>query len=132
MMTPRGLQAGLTLVEVVIALLILVVGVLAVAGLQASGLNATRTAQAMQRLNTTARSEVDVWRSAAMTNEAPLTRSCATTGTGCVVEIRPCVVTGARDLDCGVASAAVQAAHAVTVTVTDDEREVVLRTVVMR
>lgn len=60
---PLG-KSGLTILEVVIALLVLVVGVLAVAGLQASGLQASRTARALQNMNADARSELEVWRGA--------------------------------------------------------------------
>ncbi len=123
-------SSGLTLVEVVIALLVLAIGVLGAVGLQASGLTATRTSQEMQRLNAAARSELDVLRGAPMPYTSFQTRSCPTLAEGCTVEIRPCAVVGS-DLDCGRGSVAEPAAHAITLVVSEGERSVTLNTVVV-
>jgi Tfp pilus assembly protein PilV len=127
---PLG-KSGLTILEVVIALLVLVVGVLAVAGLQASGLQASRTARALQNMNADARSELEVWRGAYLPYLTPTSRSCTTTAAGCTVEIRPCVVAG-QDLECDRPSVTAAAAHAVTVTVEEEGRVIALTTVVLR
>lgn len=124
-------QAGLTIVEVVIALLILTVGVLAVAGLQSSGLRATRTAQVLQQLNAGARSEIDVWRGAPLPYLTPQTRSCSAAEGDCSVEIQSCVVSGSG-LSCDLTSVAEAHAHAITVSLTRDTKNVTLRTVVLR
>lgn len=123
--------SGLTLLEVVIAVAILAVGALGAAGLQATGLRATRGAQDIQRLNTVARSQVDVWRGVTFTNTTPSSSDCSTTDIACIVEVRPCALTGAS-LACDLASVAEPVAHAISVTVNSAERQVALATVVVR
>jgi len=124
--------AGLTLVEVMIAVLVLGVGVIGAAGLQATALNATRTAEATQRLAATARSELDVVRGMAFTTSEPTTTHCVTSATGCTVHVLPCLVAIDGSLDCTLGLVAAPAAHAVTVTVRANDAELRLRTVVLR
>lgn len=128
---PWGSSAGLTLLEVVIAVAILAVGALGAAALQASGLRATRAAQDVQRLNTVARSQIDVWRGASLTATTLASIDCSTSDIACVVEIRPCALAGAS-LACDLGTVALPVAHAVNVTVSSSERRVALDTVVMR
>ena len=99
--------------------------------LQASGLQASRTARALQNKNADARSELEVWRGAYLPYLTPTSRSCTTTAAGCTVEIRPCVVAG-QDLKCDRPSVTAAAAHAVTVTVEEEGRVIALTTVVLR
>lgn len=124
-------HAGLTLLEVVIAVAILAIGALAAAGLQASGLRATRAAQDMQRLNTVARSQVDVWRGANLTGTVPSASDCSTSDIACIVEIRPCALSGSL-LACDLTSVAQPVAHAISVEVSSAERQLTLTTVVLR
>lgn len=126
----RG-ERGLTLLEVVIALLILAVAVLAVAGLQASSLRATRTSQVVQELNGAARAELEAWRAAKILYTAPSTSACAVeAGLDCQVEVRPCAIAG-NVLDCGAGSVPEPDAHAITVTVSRDDSDVTLSTIVL-
>ena len=119
---------GLTLVEILIAILILAVGVIGAMLMQTTGLRATRTSQVMQDLNADARSQLDLMR-LRLANEVwatPMTGGCDIAGTSaCSIEIRPCVV-AAGELDCNVASATDPAAHAVTVRVSRQDQELEL------
>ena len=125
-------RAGLTLVEVLIAVLILGVGVLGAAALQANGLRATQTAQVMQDLDAEARSAVNALRVryASEVVTVPGFHDC---GPGylneCNFEVRPCVMSGGQ-LDCTVSSAAEPDAQAIVVTVARLDRELSLSTVV--
>lgn len=125
-------STGLTLVEVMIAVLVLGVGVLAAAGLQTSALQATRSAQATQQLASIARSELDVARGTRYGQTEPETNACTTRPTGCHVDVAPCTVSGGGSLDCTLALVATPDAHLVTVTVAADTRSVRVQTVVLR
>jgi len=129
---PSGRTAGLTLIEVMIAVLVLGVGVIGAAGLQATALNATRTAEATQRLAATARSELDVVRGMAFTTTEATTTNCVTSATGCTLAVLPCFVASGGTLDCTLAMVSEPAAHAVVVHVVENDRELRLRTVVLR
>ncbi len=125
---------GLTLVEILIAIVILAVGVIGAMLMQTTGLRATRTSQVMQDLNADARSQLDLMRLRLSSESwnSPTTSGCDIRGTSnCSVEIRPCLVAGGQ-LDCRVASASEPAAHAVRVTVSQLENEVVLDTIILR
>lgn len=110
-------QLGLTLIEVMIAVVILAVGVIAAAGMQTSGLQATRVAKAVQELNSAATTELDVWRGSYLSSTTPEKRVCLTVGDDCHVEVLPCVLS-ASSLDCTRASVTSPVAHVVTVHVT--------------
>jgi prepilin-type N-terminal cleavage/methylation domain-containing protein len=124
-------DVGLTLLEVVIAVAILAVGALGAAALQATGLEATRAAQDMQRLNSVARSTVDVWRGADLTATSLSSFDCSTDDVTCLVEIRPCALAGAT-LACDIGTVTQPVAHAISVLASSSERQVALDTVVMR
>ncbi len=124
---------GLTLVEVLIAILILAVGVLGAMLMQTTGLRATRTSQVVQSLNSDARSQIDLMRLRLATEvwTQPMTGGCDITGSStCSVEIRPCIVTGGQ-LDCNGSSVSQPAAHAVTVNVSQQEHSLELSTIVL-
>lgn len=142
-MTKTRGSSGLTLIEVVIAILILAVGVLALAALQTSSLAATGTARDLQELNADARSEMDVWR-ARLSDPGALyptivDGACATRAE-CQVQISPCVLVNgpqgsAASLDCTLSTVPDPAAHAVKVVVRnarDESRAVTLNSIVMR
>lgn len=122
--------SGLTLVEVLVALLVLAVGAFAVVGLQATGLRTTGVAKDLQELNATAQSELDVWKAAALLSPDPLNRTCTMFATNCTVAIVPCEVSGG-DLACSSVTIANFDAHLVEVTVARDDRQLTLRTVVV-
>lgn len=125
---------GLTLVEILIAILILAVGVIGAMLMQTTGLRATRTAQVMQDLNADARSQLDLMRLRLASEiwTSPTSTGCDIRGTStCSVEIRPCLV-AAGTLDCQVASTSDPAAHAVRVMVSQSENELVLDSIVLR
>ena len=126
----RG-SAGMTLIEVVIAVAILAVGVLAAAGMQASSLRANRAAQDIQRVNALARSQLDAWRGSVFSQTAPTTVDCGNGELSCQIQVRPCTLAGA-ELVCTLGSVAAPVAHALTVTAASGERDVTFSTVVMR
>jgi len=128
--TAPHLRIGLTLLEVLVATLLLGVGVLAVARLQVTGLHASRTARILQQLNTAAVAEMDAWRGSKITTAETERVSCATHTGGCSVEIRPCSMSG-PDLVCGEGPVSEVDAYAITVTVEADGRSVELRSVVL-
>lgn len=124
-------QAGLTVIEVVIALSILAVGVLAAAGLQASALRASRTAQSLQNINSVAQSQLNTWRGLQLVQTSPSTSDCAVEGLECLVTVRPCAVSGSG-LVCDLGSVPQPVAHAVSVTVSSPDRSLTLNTVVAK
>lgn len=124
-------KVGLTLVEVLVALVVLAVGFLAVVGLQATGLRSTRTAQELQTINSTARSELDVWKASTMISPSPISRTCTMFPTDCTVTILPCQVMSGN-LVCSNQPVTEFAAHLVTVKVNQGERQIALNTVVLK
>ena len=132
MTAPRHPRAGLTLIEVMIALLILTVGVLAAAGMQATALGATRTAEVVQTLNAAARRELETARGRTIDATLPTALACGSGAAGCGLEVRPCLIDSAGALDFPLSLVADPVAHAITVTATNGARSVALRTVVMR
>jgi prepilin-type N-terminal cleavage/methylation domain-containing protein len=88
--------SGLTLIEVLIALAVLAIGVIAASSLQASGLRHTVTARTIQEVTNTARTEMELQRQLVRTNNGELTnQTCATTalptGVTCtLVRVTPC------------------------------------------
>ncbi len=116
MRSSKDRQLGLTLVEVMIAVVILTVGVLAAAGMQTSGLQATRVAKAVQELNSAASTEMDVWRGSYLSSTTPETRVCLTTDSSCEVEVLPCALS-AGTMDCTRKSVPAPVAHIVTVRI---------------
>lgn len=124
-------QAGLTLIEVMVSLVVLTIGVIGAMAIQGTSLRASSVAKEIQELNAAARSELDVWRARLESSvyDGPQSGSCMAGADGCTVEISPCVVTGIT-LRCDQGTVASPAAQAVTVSVTRGERTVTLNSVV--
>lgn len=116
MMTSRH---GLTLVEVMIALFILAVGVLAAFGMQANSLRGTRAAELSQTLANMGESELQLQRQFERHVTSPVTgESCrsiiGSAGFSCEVDVYPCsLVSGA--LTCSKTSVTDAVARQVTV-----------------
>lgn len=125
---------GLTLVEILVAILILAVGVLGAMYMQTTGLQATRTSQVIQALNADARSQLDLMRLrlARETWTAQTTGGCNISGASeCSVTIQPCTVSSGQ-LDCSLATVSDPAAYHVTVTVRAEGDQLELDSVVLR
>lgn len=121
-------SAGLSLVEVTVALFIFAVGVIAAASLQVSALRASSTARTVQEVTNAARTEMELQRQAPKSG----CQAAVPEGYSCTAEVSPCRVQGGA-LVCGAATSAELAAHQVTVTVTGpQDRAITLRTVVRR
>jgi type IV pilus modification protein PilV len=90
-MTGSYARSGLTLLEVVIAIVVIAIGVLAALGLQSTALRATGTARASQEVSKLAEAELAIRREMTL---APVTdQTCRTnvpTGYGCFVTVRGC------------------------------------------
>lgn len=85
--------SGLTLIEVLLAIAILAVGVLAAAGLQTTALGTNRRVRALQEVTDAANSEIQLQRSM----WPPQDGACQATGTvndrlECVVEVVSCPI----------------------------------------
>src|SRR6056297_572575 len=101
-----GRQAGLTLIEVLIALVVLAIGIFALVQLQALSLRSTADAQAMNRTTRLVRNELEFQRQTAL---APGATTCSSTIPDdfeqCAVEIEQCALdfdaSGGSDLVCG-------------------------------
>lgn len=92
-------QRGLTLVEVMIALFILAVAVLAAFGLQANSLRGTRAAELSQALANMAESELQLQQQFRRHVTSPVTgESCRSNfsevGFSCQVDVYPCSLVG--------------------------------------
>lgn len=125
--------AGLTLVEILVAITILAVGVIGAMTMQSTGLQATRTSEVSQRLNAAARAEIAVMRLRLGSEHwtASGTTGCTTSGAGdCSVAVSLCRADGAT-LDCSSTSSEPDA-WAVRVTVREDGHEVKLDDIVLR
>ncbi len=124
------MNRGLTLVEILVAVMILGVGVLAAAAMQANGLRATQTAQVMQELDAEARSAMAEARTTFRQRHdtTPNTSDC---GPGCQLEARPCVLS-AGVMNCTVSSTPDPVAYALLVRVTRGDNAVELSSVVER
>ncbi len=123
--------SGLTLVEVLIALSLLSIGILAIAHMQLTGFTATRASTDIQQLTNAARSELELWRpvlpSAAYSE--PTQDYCRTIWEPCSVEIRPCVIIN-EVLDCNQEPVIQPVAHAITVTIGTNDRSTNLHSIV--
>jgi prepilin-type N-terminal cleavage/methylation domain-containing protein len=123
-------QSGMTLVEVLLALLLFGVGALAIAGLQVTGLRASQTARAVQQLNAIATTELDAWRGTRITFTEAHTGSCATRAAGCTVRILPCT-TSIDELACSSRPAGPITAYAVTVRAEVEGRDLEIQSVML-
>jgi prepilin-type N-terminal cleavage/methylation domain-containing protein len=116
-MTRSRARSGLTLLEVVIAVAVLAVGVLAALGLQGTALNATGRARASQEVSKLAQAELAIRREmtlAPVTNQA--CRTIVPTGYGCTVTVSACSLASSTFSCTG--TIATPVAHFVTVNVT--------------
>jgi Tfp pilus assembly protein PilV len=127
-------RAGISIVEILIAVVMLAVGALAALGLQTSSLRASGTAESLQTLTRVAESELQFRRGidrggAALANAAQC-RVLVPDGTTCTVVVEPCALVSGAATCTGIA-AADATAHEVTVTTVGAQgREVVLTTLV--
>ena len=113
-MTQRR-HAGLTLVEVLIAIAVLAIGILAAVGLQTTSLQASSRARIVQEMTKVAESELAIRRSIVSTTADVACITPVGTGFGCAVVVTPCALGGGGAFTCPSAS---PSAHRITVTVT--------------
>jgi type IV pilus assembly protein PilV len=131
----RHQRDGLTIIEVIVALLILTLGVLGAFALQASALQGTRAAITSQGLATAARTEILLQSQFRRTIATPIVgESCRTPGQSslytCSIAVYPCTGS-ATTVTCTNSNVTGLVAHQVRVTVTAaDGRSVNLSTVV--
>lgn len=113
-------RSGLTLVELMVALFILVVGILAAVGLQGTALRGTRSAVIAQELNNYAESELQIQREITRhSNTFVANQSCQIVvpqGFECFVDVRPCEL-HVSELVCGNSTVEHPAARQITVRV---------------
>jgi|SRR5690606_15157554 len=117
----RSPTDGLTLVELLIALIVLAVGVLGAFAMQANGLRGTRTAAVMQTLSNMAESELQLQREFERHVTSPVTgESCrsefSVDGFTCEVHVYPCAFASGQ-LTCTDTSVGVAVARQITVRV---------------
>jgi prepilin-type N-terminal cleavage/methylation domain-containing protein len=135
--------SGLTLIEVLVALVVLAVGVLAAATMQATSLRASNNARAIQEVTKLAEGEIAFRRQANLTTSPGNLATCQsvsslpTTDHTCQVAVRPCQLSSttppAMSCPVGGVATADQVADQVTVTVTGQRDETItLRTVKAR
>lgn len=136
--TQSAPTAGLTLVEVLVALVVLAVGVFAMVGLQGTSLTANRTARLVQELNAAARSELDVWKASAPPGADIQTRSCTLHAHGsinvdeCTVRFKYCQADGVgRSLSCTAHKPARTDAYLVEVDVSKNGRNLTVSNVMV-
>ncbi len=129
-------SAGLTLIEVMIAMAVLSIGVLAAASLQTTSLSASSKARIIQEVTNTARTEMERQRQFVRTGTgpAPASPSClstAPTGYTCTVTVVPCRIVS-NALSCGPGNGTVLADQVTVRVVGPQASSVELRTVVAR
>lgn len=125
---------GMTLLEVLIAIVVLAVGVLAAAAMQTTALRASGDAKAIQDVTEFAEREIELRRQLDLSTTAGKSATCTSvtplpTGYTCAVEVRACQLSGSS-LNCtGTGTDADQ----ITVTVSGlREKTITLRTVKAR
>lgn len=112
-------DAGLTLIEVLIAIVILAVGVLAAAAMQTTALRASSDARAIQDVTEFAKREIELRRQFDLSSTAGKSKAedCPDpTGYTCTVEVRACQLSGTALSCAGGTSNLVADQIAVTVT----------------
>ncbi len=90
-------SAGLTLLEVIVALVVLVVGVLLAATMQTSALRASSEAAATQGVTKFAEAEIELRRQLDLSTAASKAATCitsVTSGYTCQVQVRACQLSG--------------------------------------
>jgi prepilin-type N-terminal cleavage/methylation domain-containing protein len=128
-------SAGLTLLEVLVAIVVLAVGVLMAAAMQTSALRASNDARAIQGVTKIAEAEIELRRQIDLTTTAGKATTCKTavqTGYTCQVEVRPCQLSGTALSCTGVSSASADADQAVVTVTGPRSKTVTLRTVKAR
>lgn len=90
-------SAGLTLLEVIVALVVLAIGVLLAATMQTSALRASSDATAVQNVTKLAEAEIELRRQVDLTAPAGKAATCITSvtqGYTCQVQVRACQLSG--------------------------------------
>ncbi len=108
---------GLSLIEVLVAILLLAIGVIAAAGLQGTALNASNKASRIQTVTKAAESELDYHRQIDL--EGVESEPCTTGAENCLVTVTPCDVivnASSASFDCSATITDVKA-YRVTVAV---------------
>lgn len=128
-------SSGLTLIEVLIAIVVLAVGVLAAASMQTSALSASSRARIAQEVTNTARTEMERQRQVVRSGISPASLECLPTSPSCTVTVAPCrIVTssGTPALSCTTGTGPVVADQVIVRVVGPQSSTVELRTVVAR
>jgi prepilin-type N-terminal cleavage/methylation domain-containing protein len=123
---------GLTLLEVLVAIVVLAVGVLMAAAMQTSALRASSDASAIQGVTKIAEAEIELRRQIDLTTTAGKATTCKTavqTGYTCQVEVRPCQLSGTA-LNCTGVGGSSADADQVVVTVTGSRSKTLALTTV--
>jgi type IV pilus modification protein PilV len=121
-MKNKSSQLGLSLVEVLVAILLLAIGVIAAAGLQGTALSASNKASRIQTVTKVAESELDYRRQVDFTMidlTETTTEVCGTGAEHCTVTIKACdvvVAANSASFDCSDSITDVKA-YKVTVSV---------------
>ena len=117
---------GMTLIEVMVAIVIIAVGILAAASLQTTSLRASSNARLSIQLTELAQNELDVKRKTVYTDEESIHPDCSTTMPGsysCKVTVAPCTSTSLGTLNCANSLiTTTPAGHYATVTVRDPQQ----------
>ncbi|MDZ7800519.1 MAG: prepilin-type N-terminal cleavage/methylation domain-containing protein [Trueperaceae bacterium] len=134
----KSRRAGLTLLEVIIAVAILAIGILAAAGLQTTALRTTRNVSLIQALTERANEELAFQRSVFDRDLEPTAGACSSPVSDsdpyrdeivCTVEVFDCVVTAGSSAACDDSGAGNAFLVRVTTTSPLGPREVVLQRV---
>lgn len=130
-------SAGLTLLELLVAIVVLAIGVLAAASMQTSALSASNRSRIAQEVTNTARTEAERQRQfvrfgTAPAPPSPVCLSSVPSGYTCTVTVAPCrIVSGA--LTCMTTATGPVVADQVTISVSRPQNSpVLLRTVIAR
>jgi prepilin-type N-terminal cleavage/methylation domain-containing protein len=113
----RGRRIGLTLVEVLIAIAILAIGILAALGLQSSALAASRQARIVQELTKIAEAELSIRRTMVSDPNDVTCVAQIAPGFTCGIIVTPCVVAVGGSFTCATGTTG-PVAHRLTVTAT--------------
>lgn len=118
-------QAGFTLTEVMIAIMIFAIGILAASALQFNTLRVNKQAETIKELTQLATSELELKRQYHRSNvyDASAGQNCDSLSSGssytCTAAVTPCSFSGSAFSCSGTTTAATTDAHQVSVTVTD-------------
>ena len=127
---------GMTLLEVIVAIVVLVIGVLAAATMQTNALRATNDARAVQNVTEFARREIELRRQFDLSSSSGTSPECVTEAPAgasaaeykCRVQVRSCTLSGSA-LSCG-SNVPNPLAYQITVTVGGPrEKTITLQTI---